>query len=156
MATIAVLDLQLKTDSLETAHQVIHATLTDTRAFPGCLGVTVLIDSDDPAHVVVYETWESIEHDRAYRAWRATPKVPRISAPSWPHVSLPNSRSPKAFRLGEPGLAPLHMPYQQEAPRQTAGAATRARPRPAIGRCAQTYPAAPPYGTDAPAGQLVR
>ena len=41
---------------------------------PGCLGVTVLIDSDDPAHVVIYETWESIERDRAYRAWRATPE----------------------------------------------------------------------------------
>ena len=73
MTTIAFLDLQLRADSLETAHQVIHATLTDTRAFPGCLGVTVLIDSDDPAHVIVHETWESIEHDRAYRAWRASP-----------------------------------------------------------------------------------
>jgi heme oxygenase (mycobilin-producing) len=72
--TIAILDLQLKADSLETAHQVIHATLTDTRAFPGCLGVTVLIDSDDPAHVIIHETWESIERDRAYRAWRATPE----------------------------------------------------------------------------------
>ena len=74
MATIATLDLQLKADSLETAYTVIHATLTDTRAFPGCLGVTVLVDSDDPAHVVIYETWESIEHDRSYRAWRATPE----------------------------------------------------------------------------------
>ena len=74
MATIAMLDLQLKADSLETAHEVIHATLTDTRAFAGCLGVTVLIDSDDPAHVVVYEIWESIEFDRAYRAWRASPE----------------------------------------------------------------------------------
>jgi quinol monooxygenase YgiN len=74
MATTAILDLQLKADSLETAHEVIHATLTDTRAFPGCLDVTVLVDSDDPAHVVVYETWKSIEHDRAYRAWRATPE----------------------------------------------------------------------------------
>ena len=74
MATTAILDLQLKADSLETAHEVIHATLTDTRAFPGCLAVTVLVDSDDPAHVLVYETWESIEHDRAYRAWRATPE----------------------------------------------------------------------------------
>ena len=74
MATIAILDLQLKAESLETAHTVIHATLTDTRAFPGCLDVTVLIDSDDPAHVVIYETWESIEHDRAYRAWRASPE----------------------------------------------------------------------------------
>ena len=74
MTTIAILDLQLKADSLETAHEVIHATLTDTRAFPGCLGVTVLVDSADPAHVVAVETWESIEHDRAYRAWRATPE----------------------------------------------------------------------------------
>jgi hypothetical protein len=24
--------------------------------------------------VVIYETWESIEHDGAYRAWRATPE----------------------------------------------------------------------------------
>ena len=74
MATIATLDLQLKADSLETAYTVIHATLTGTRAFPGCLGATVLIDSDDPAHVIIYETWESIERDRAYRAWRATPE----------------------------------------------------------------------------------
>jgi heme oxygenase (mycobilin-producing) len=72
VAVTAILDLQLKADSLETAHKVIHATLTDTRAFPGCLGVTVLVDSDDPGHVVVYETWESVEHDRAYRAWRAS------------------------------------------------------------------------------------
>ena len=74
MAITAILDLQLKAESLETAHKVIHATLTATRAFPGCLDVTVLVDSDDPAHVVLYETWESIEHDRAYRAWRATPE----------------------------------------------------------------------------------
>lgn len=72
MATTAILDLQLKADSLENAHEVIHATLTDTRAFPGCLDATVLVDSDDPAHVLVYEIWESIEHDRAYRAWRAS------------------------------------------------------------------------------------
>jgi quinol monooxygenase YgiN len=72
MAITSILELQLKADSLETASKVIHATLTDTRAFPGCLGVTVLVDSGDPAHVVLYETWESLDHDRAYRAWRAT------------------------------------------------------------------------------------
>jgi heme oxygenase (mycobilin-producing) len=74
VAITSILDLQLKADSLETAHNVLHAILTDTRAFPGCLDVTVLVDSEDPAHVVLYETWESIEHDRAYRAWRATPE----------------------------------------------------------------------------------
>ena len=31
-----------------------------------------MVDSDDPAHVVLYQRWESIDHDRAYRAWRAT------------------------------------------------------------------------------------
>jgi quinol monooxygenase YgiN len=74
VAITAILDLQLKADSLETASRVLRATLAGTRAFPGCLGVTVLVDNDDPAHVVVYETWESIEHDRSYRAWRASPE----------------------------------------------------------------------------------
>jgi quinol monooxygenase YgiN len=74
LATIAVLELQLKPDALDSAHKVISETLAATRAFPGCLGVTVLVDSDDPAHVAIYETWESIERDRAYRAWRATPE----------------------------------------------------------------------------------
>ena len=72
MAITSILDLHLRADSLETAHKVIHDTLTATRAFPGCLDVTVLVDTDDPAHVVLYERWESIDHDRAYRAWRAT------------------------------------------------------------------------------------
>jgi heme oxygenase (mycobilin-producing) len=72
VAITAILDLRLKAGSLETAHQVLRSTLAGTRAFPGCLDVTVLVDSQDPAHVILYETWESIEHDRAYRAWRAS------------------------------------------------------------------------------------
>jgi heme oxygenase (mycobilin-producing) len=74
MAITAILDLQLKPEALETASEVIHDTLAATRAFPGCYHVAVLVDSDDPAHVVLYETWESVDHDRAYRAWRATPE----------------------------------------------------------------------------------
>jgi quinol monooxygenase YgiN len=73
VAITAVLDLKLKAGALETAHEIIHATLTDTRAFPGCLGVTVLVDTGDPTHVIAVETWESLERDQAYRAWRATP-----------------------------------------------------------------------------------
>jgi quinol monooxygenase YgiN len=74
MAITAILDLQLKPEALETASEVIHETLAATRAFPGCYHVAVLVDIDDPAHVALYETWESVEHDRAYRAWRATPE----------------------------------------------------------------------------------
>ena len=73
MPVTAILDLQLKADALDRANDVMRETLTATRAFPGCQGITVLVDSGDPAHVVVFETWDSIEHDRAYRAWRATP-----------------------------------------------------------------------------------
>jgi heme oxygenase (mycobilin-producing) len=52
VSVTAILDLQLKADALETAFKVIHATLTDTRARPGCLGVTVLVDEGDPTHVI--------------------------------------------------------------------------------------------------------
>jgi quinol monooxygenase YgiN len=74
VAITAVLDLQLKSEALGIAHGIIHDTLIATRAFPGCFHVGVLVDSKDPAHVVLLETWESIEHDQAYRAWRATPE----------------------------------------------------------------------------------
>ena len=60
MATTALLDLQLKADSLETAHKVIHEVLAATRAFPGCLGVTVLVDSADPAHVTILTVAEGV------------------------------------------------------------------------------------------------
>jgi hypothetical protein len=35
MPVTALLDLELKADSLEHAHHVIHETLTDTRTFAG-------------------------------------------------------------------------------------------------------------------------
>jgi heme oxygenase (mycobilin-producing) len=69
---IAILDLQLKADALDRADDVMRETLTATRAFPGCLGVTVLVDQADPAHVAVYEQWESPDADAAYRKWRTT------------------------------------------------------------------------------------
>ena len=74
MAITSILELQLKPGSPDAAHKVIHETLTATRAFPGCLEVTVLVDEHDPSHVTLLETWESLERDDAYRAWRATPE----------------------------------------------------------------------------------
>jgi quinol monooxygenase YgiN len=74
VAITAILELQLKADAVDTAHQVLHATLAGTRAFPGCLGVTVLVDDQNPARVLIVERWESMDSDRAYRAWRATPE----------------------------------------------------------------------------------
>jgi quinol monooxygenase YgiN len=72
MAVTAFLDLHLRADAREQAPAGLAAILSVTRAFDGCLGVEVLEDVADPAHVTVVEHWESIEHDDAYRAWRAT------------------------------------------------------------------------------------
>ncbi|WP_345710379.1 antibiotic biosynthesis monooxygenase family protein [Kineococcus glutinatus] len=73
MTITALLDLTLRQESLPEALVVLHETLAVTRAFPGCLEVEVLVDSRDPAHVLVRERWDSPESDAAYRAWRATP-----------------------------------------------------------------------------------
>jgi len=71
MPVTAHLDLNLKAEALPTAPAVLRDILSDTRAFDGCLGVDVLVDSKDPAHFLVVEQWVSMEHDAAYRAWRA-------------------------------------------------------------------------------------
>ena len=73
MATTALLDLHVRADRQLDAPAAIEAILRDTRAFEGCLGVEVLVDVTDPAHVTIVEHWASLEHDDAYRAWRATP-----------------------------------------------------------------------------------
>jgi quinol monooxygenase YgiN len=51
---------------------VLHRVLEETRAFDGCLGVTVIQDQADPTHLVAIEEWESPEKDSAYREWRAS------------------------------------------------------------------------------------
>jgi quinol monooxygenase YgiN len=73
MSITALLELRLKPESLEASHQLIHEVLADTRAFAGNEGVEVVIDAQDPAHVLVIEHWESMDADTAYRQWRATP-----------------------------------------------------------------------------------
>ena len=74
MTITALLELTLKADSVADAPTVLAKTLEATCAFAGNQGVEVLHDVDDPAHVVVIERWASLDHDDAYRAWRATPE----------------------------------------------------------------------------------
>ena len=73
MPITAMLDLTLLTASGPDALTVLRDTLRATRAFPGCLEVEILLDAEDATHVVVFERWESLASDDAYRAWRTTP-----------------------------------------------------------------------------------
>ena len=72
MPITVFLELRLNPEALDRGlHAELHSILSDTRAFEGCLGVEVLIDTADPTHLVAVERWASEEHDAAYRAWRA-------------------------------------------------------------------------------------
>ena len=74
MTITSVLDLRVTPESIAEAPAILAEVLTATRAFDGNLGVDVLVDTADPAHFIAVERWESLAHDDAYRAWRATPE----------------------------------------------------------------------------------
>lgn len=72
MAITVFFEIRVRPEALDQGiHAELHKILNDTRAFEGCLAVDVLIDSDEPTHIVAVEKWASEEHDAAYRAWRA-------------------------------------------------------------------------------------
>ena len=71
MAITALLDLHLKADAVTSAPSMLRDILAGTRAFDGCLSVEVLVDNEDPAHLILVERWASVERDAAYREWRA-------------------------------------------------------------------------------------
>jgi quinol monooxygenase YgiN len=71
MAITVLLELKLKPESVAAAREVMGAALKDTRKFEGNLVTDVIVDEDDEAHWIIYERWESVEHDEAYRKFRA-------------------------------------------------------------------------------------
>ena len=74
MPITSLLALTIKPESVDEAHAVISGVLEATRVFDGNHGVDVLVDENDPTHIVLSQSWESFAHDDAYRAWRATPE----------------------------------------------------------------------------------
>jgi quinol monooxygenase YgiN len=86
MPVTVTLELRLKPDAVAAARDVMGRALVDTRAFAGNLGTDVLVDEDDDAHWLIYELWDTVEHDEGYRAFRAgegklTELPPLLAAP---------------------------------------------------------------------------
>ncbi|OBA81480.1 antibiotic biosynthesis monooxygenase [Mycobacterium sp. 1164966.3] len=86
MPVTVMLELRLKPDAVQAARELMHRTLQDTREFDGNLRTEVLVDDDDEAHWLIYELWDTVEHDEAYRAFRAgegkvTELPPLLAAP---------------------------------------------------------------------------
>jgi quinol monooxygenase YgiN len=71
MPITVLLELRLKPDAVDAARDVMGQALQTTRAFDGNLGTEVLVDQDDETHWIISEIWETVEHDEAYRRFRA-------------------------------------------------------------------------------------
>ncbi|OMC56705.1 antibiotic biosynthesis monooxygenase [Mycobacterium sp. IS-836] len=71
MPVTVLLELRFKTEAVPAARDVMGRALRDTRAFEGNLRTDVLVDEDDEAHWIIYELWDTVEHDEAYRSFRA-------------------------------------------------------------------------------------
>ena len=71
MTVTVTLELRFKPEEVAAGRELMGRTLEVTRAFDGNVRTDVLVDADDEAHWLIYEIWESVEADDAYRAFRA-------------------------------------------------------------------------------------
>lgn len=71
MSVTVLLELRFKPESVAEAREVFTRELVKTRAHEGAVTVDVWVDEDDEAHWIIYEVWETVADDEAYRAFRA-------------------------------------------------------------------------------------
>ncbi|OBF33848.1 antibiotic biosynthesis monooxygenase [Mycobacterium sp. ACS1612] len=71
MTVTVTFELQFKPESVSAGRDLMSQALKDTRAFAGNRLIQVLIDEEDEAHWLVYQIWDTVEHDEAYRRFRA-------------------------------------------------------------------------------------
>lgn len=71
MPVTVILELKFKPEAVAAGREVMGRALQDTRAFDGNLQTDVLINEDDEAHWLIYELWDTVEADEAYRRFRA-------------------------------------------------------------------------------------
>jgi quinol monooxygenase YgiN len=69
----ALLEFRFKPDVLDQVPDAMSRTLAVTRKFDGCRHIDVLVDNEDPSRYLLVEVWDSMEHDEAYREFRASP-----------------------------------------------------------------------------------
>ena len=86
MPVTVILELRFKPDEVSAGRELMGRALQDTRAFDGNLQTDVWVDEADEAHWLIYEVWESVDHDEAYRRFRAgegklTQLPPLLAAP---------------------------------------------------------------------------
>ena len=86
MPITVILELKVKPEAVSEARDVMRRALQDTRAFDGTSAPTCSSTRTTKHTGFIYELWESVEHDEAYRKFRAgegriTELPPLLAAP---------------------------------------------------------------------------
>lgn len=74
MPAIVHFEVQIDPARRDDAAQYLSETLAATRAWPGNQGIEALVDDTDPCHILVVETWATMQDHDDYAAWRKTPE----------------------------------------------------------------------------------
>jgi quinol monooxygenase YgiN len=75
MSMTVLLEVQFQSDApADAVETAIRETLEQTASFHGLESLEVLVDDEDPARMVVVESWTTAEDHDTYVAWRATPE----------------------------------------------------------------------------------
>ncbi len=70
MSITVLLELQVKPDQVDTLKQMFEEALPDTRGFDGCIKLDILVNQDQPANMVLVQTWQTRAHQARYSSWR--------------------------------------------------------------------------------------
>lgn len=71
MSITVILEMNAKPESVDDLLGLMKEILPDTRGFPGCNGIQVCQNQEDPTNLVFVESWEQLSDYDKYRAWRA-------------------------------------------------------------------------------------
>ena len=71
MSTMVLIELQIKPEAVSDLKALMKELLPDTRAYDGCQSVDLYDNLDAKGNVVLYELWDSREHQQRYLNWRS-------------------------------------------------------------------------------------
>lgn len=70
MSAVIVVEIKAQDGRVDELKQFIHEIVPGARAFDGCQTVNLIQDMDDPATMLIYETWTSRQAYEKYFSWR--------------------------------------------------------------------------------------
>lgn len=70
MAETVLVKFPVKPEARDEFAKIMDGALPDTRKHDGCLAVMMFVPEDDPGTILLYEEWETRDHQAKYFAWR--------------------------------------------------------------------------------------